>query len=51
METLEAITNRASLKAHLSARDVEQGKIAKILDAVGLALSARDRQPWRFIVV
>lgn len=51
METLEAINRRASLKTHLSARDVEQEKIAKILDAARLAPSARNRQPWRFIVV
>jgi nitroreductase len=51
METLEAIEKRASLKAHLSARDVEQEKIDKILYAASLAPSARNRQPWRFIVV
>jgi len=51
METLEAINKRASLKTHLSARDVEREKIVKILDAARLAPSARNRQPWRFIVV
>ena len=51
METLRAINKRASLKTRLSARDVEQEKIAKILDAARLAPSARNRQPWRFIVV
>lgn len=51
METLEAINKRASLKMHLSARDVEREKIVKILDAARLAPSARNRQPWRFIVV
>ena len=51
METLEAIKKRASLKTHLSAREVEQEKITKILDAARFAPSARNTQPWRFIVV
>lgn len=51
METLEAISKRASLKTCCSARDVERGKIEKILEAASLAPSARNNQPWRFIVV
>jgi len=51
METLEAINKRAGLKDHLSKREVEQEKIAKILDAARLAPSAANMQPWRFIVV
>ena len=51
METLEVINKRASLKIRLSAREVEQDKITSILDAARLAPSARNRQPWRFIVV
>jgi nitroreductase len=51
METLEVINKRASLKTHLSAREVEQEKINKVLDAAILAPSARNQQPWRFIVV
>lgn len=51
METLEAISKRASLKACLSARDVEREKIEKILEAARLAPSAGNKQPWRFIVV
>jgi nitroreductase len=51
METLEAINKRASLKTHISARDVEQDKILKILEAARLAPSSRNNQPWRFIVV
>jgi nitroreductase len=51
METLEAINKRTSLKTRLSAREVEQEKIAKVLDAARLAPSARNQQPWRFIVV
>ena len=51
METLETISKRASLKSFLSAREVEQEKITKILDAARFAPSARNAQPWRFIVV
>ena len=51
METLEVINKRASLKTRLSTRDVEQDKIIKIVDAARLAPSARNVQPWRFIVV
>ena len=51
MQTLEAISKRASLKARLSERDVEHEVIAKILDAARLAPSSRNRQPWRFVVV
>jgi nitroreductase len=51
METLETIGKRASLKSRLSAREVEQEKITKILDAARFAPSARNTQPWRFIVV
>ena len=51
METIEAISKRASLKACLSARDVEQEKIEKVLEAAKLAPSALNKQPWRFVVV
>jgi nitroreductase len=51
MDTLETIGKRASLKSHLSAREVEHEKIARVLDAARLAPSARNQQPWRFIVV
>jgi len=51
METLEAIKRRASLKTCCSTREVEREKIDKILDAARLAPSARNMQPWHFIVV
>jgi nitroreductase len=51
VKTLEAINKRASLKTHLSTRDVEQDKIIKILEAARLAPSATNEQPWRFVVV
>jgi nitroreductase len=51
METLEAIKKRASLKTRLSTRDVEEEKIKKVMEAARLAPSARNSQPWRFVVV
>ena len=51
METLEAINKRASLKTRLSARDIDQDIIAKVLGTARLAPSARNNQPWHFIVV
>lgn len=51
MNTFEVITNRASLKNHISSRKVEQEKINRVLEAARIAPSARNTQPWRFIVV
>jgi nitroreductase len=51
METLEAIRKRCSLKAHLSGRKIEPERIETVLDAARLAPSARNKQPWRFVVV
>ena len=51
METLNAISNRCSLKTHLSKKAIEAEKIAQVLDAARLAPSARNLQPWRFVVV
>jgi nitroreductase len=51
MEVMEAINLRASLKTHLSHREIEPEKITKILEAARVAPSARNFQPWRFVVV
>ncbi|HEY5269504.1 MAG TPA: nitroreductase family protein [Anaerolineales bacterium] len=51
METLEVIRKRCSLKTHLSGRKIEPEKINTILEAARLAASARNMQPWRFIIV
>jgi nitroreductase len=51
METVEAIRKRCSLKTYLSRRAIEPEKINMIMDAARLAPSARNSQPWRFIVV
>lgn len=51
MDTLDAIRKRCSLKAHISKHVIEKEKIDFILEAGQLAASARNNQPWRFIVV
>jgi nitroreductase len=51
MQTLEAIGKRCSLRAHISGKPVEQEKIDIVLDAARMAPSARNTQPWRFVVV
>jgi len=51
METLEVIRKRCSLKTHISGRKIESEKINTILEAARLAASARNMQPWRFIIV
>jgi nitroreductase len=51
MQTSITIRKRCSLKTHLSGKPIEPEKIAHILKAAMLAPSARNNQPWRFIVV
>jgi nitroreductase len=51
VQTLEAIRKRCSLKTHLSKKPVEPEKIEQVLEAARLAPSARNLQPWRFVVV
>jgi nitroreductase len=51
METMEAIRKRKSLKNCLSGREIEREKLEQVLDAARLAPSARNKQPWRFVVV
>jgi nitroreductase len=51
METMEAIHKRKSLKNCLSGREIEREKLEQVLEAARLAPSARNKQPWRFVVV
>jgi nitroreductase len=51
MQTLEAIRKRCSLKTHLSKRAIEPEKVNLVLDAARLAPSARNLQPWHFVLV
>lgn len=50
MSLLSAIQERQSIKQFSSA-DVEDDKLKAVLEAGRLAPSAKNRQPWRFIVV
>ena len=50
MDALEAITQRRVQRSFHS-RPVERDALAKIVDAGRHAMSARNLQPWRFIVV
>ena len=51
MQTIEAINKRCSLKTHISKQVIEAEKVDIILEAGRWAPSARNNQPWRFIVV
>lgn len=51
METLDAIRLRCSLKTKLSDREVPPDAVEAVLRAACLAPSARNSQPWRFVVV
>lgn len=51
MDTLDAIQKRCSLKLHLSTRNVEMEKIKAVINTARLSPSARNKQPWRFVIV
>lgn len=50
MNTLQALHTRRSIRKYLS-RPVEEEKVKLILESAMLAPSARNTQPWHFIVV
>ena len=50
MDALEAISGRRVLRAFAN-RQVEAEKLRKIVDAGRHAMSARNLQPWQFIVI
>ena len=50
MDFLELVASRHSVRSYQS-RPVEQDKLDRILEAVRLAPSGSNRQPWRFVVV
>lgn len=51
METMDAIRLRCSLKTRLSDRPVPADLVERVLRAAHLAPSARNTQPWRFVVL
>ncbi|MBN1556442.1 MAG: nitroreductase family protein [Phycisphaerae bacterium] len=50
MELYEAIRKRYSVRSY-EAKDVEDEKLRRVLDAGRTAPSARNRQEWKFVVV
>ena len=50
MNIYEAIKKRKSVRSFQD-KEVEQGKLDRIMEAVRLAPSASNRQEWRFIIV
>lgn len=50
METIEAISNRRSIRKFLD-KPIPQDIVEKIMHAGIMAPSAKNRQPWRFVVV
>lgn len=51
MDCLEAIKARRSVRRYQPDKKIDKDKIEKILDAGRWAPSARDTQPWQFVVV
>lgn len=50
MELLPEIQNRKTVKEFLPGK-VDESSLSRILDAGRLAPSAKNRQPWRFVVI
>ena len=50
MDVYEAIRRRRSVRSYLD-RAVEDDRLRRVLDAGRIAPSARNLQPWRFVVV
>jgi nitroreductase len=50
MDLMPEITNRQSIK-DFQDKSIERDKVDRILEAGRLAPSAKNRQPWRFIVI
>lgn len=50
MDLFSAIKTRRSIRSYLP-KDVEQEKLAKVLEAARLAPSGANRQAWKFVVV
>jgi len=50
MDAIEAITSRRVQRA-FDSREVEQEKLTRIIDAGRHAMSARNMQPWQFVII
>lgn len=50
MDTIEAISKRRSIRKY-STKEISRDIILKVIQAASQAPSAKNRQPWRFVVV
>lgn len=50
METMETILQRRSIRKY-STKEIPQEIIRKVINAASKAPSAKNRQPWRFVIV
>ena len=50
MDAIEAITTRKAVRA-FAPGNIEPGKLRQIIDAGRHAMSARNLQPWQFVVI
>ena len=51
MDALEALRTRRSVRRYDPARDIPRETLGQIVDCGRLAASARNTQPWEFVVV
>ena len=51
MDVFEAIRVRRSVRKYVRGAEIPEEHLRKIMEAARLAPSAKNRQPWRFIVV
>ena len=51
MDFTELITKRESIRSYDPLRPVSEEALRRILDAGRIALSAANRQPWKFLVI
>ena len=51
MEAIEALRNRRSVRVYESGKPIPRDSIETIVDCGRLAATARNIQPWEFVVV
>lgn len=51
MQTYEAIVKRRSVREFLDNKDIPKEVLEEIVDAARLAPTARNEQPWEFVVI
>ncbi|HRZ17097.1 MAG TPA: nitroreductase family protein, partial [Candidatus Hydrogenedentes bacterium] len=51
MDALEALRTRRSVRRYAPGREIPRDTLGQIVDCGRLAASARNTQPWEFVVV